>query len=380
MAKGDTKYNRSCKKGTSDAEWDIRDRETSRQIYETIIGSGNPASYLEGLGDKELLRVHRDTNWISRRGSMDWERIRGRIGKGAMAKIEKHIKDIQSKEYAESRARMEEATAVRVAKLEEQTMAFRKASQLTAGMIGSDFHQAFALKEVYGRDDGDWLDDPVAAYIGQAGFGEEVKVQAGIKIQVTVSLDMSNSMWNNVIANDAIKAFIEIGLALQDIQVQYPGSFYTKAFTFAWGDNGKGSHRVGQDIWTDVPEELRLGDFEDMRRYLSWMPSSAGQDTWITPLFQRILEWEDDESDSGCVRLDLVLTDAVLEHPTDIRKASEVQERRDGALQTVFLNFMKEEEWVDSRLPVRCVQYPADVNNVGGLLRQVLSEFVSVYI
>lgn len=276
--------------------------------------------------------------------------------------------------------RMESAEAIRIAKLEEQTLAFRKASQLTAGMIGSDFHQAFALKEAYGRDDGDWLDDPVAAYCGGSGFGEEIKVQAGIKLQVTVSLDMSNSMWNNVIANDAIRAFIEIGLALEDIQTQYPGSMHTAAFTFASGEQGKRSYRIGRQHRSSTPVELQLGSFEDMRRNLSWMPSDAGQDTWIAPLFDQIQKWEVTESDTDCVRLDIVLTDAVLEHPTDIKRASEIQERRDGALQTVFLNFLNEEEWIDSRLPMRCVQYPADANNVGGLLRQILSEFVSVYI
>jgi hypothetical protein len=390
MAKGDTKYTRRRGGGSystytynPDADY----RAASKRYYDAVMSFNDPVTFITTMGDSELLNAYNAMRRISRYGQYDWHRVSKHISKRDMEVIMQRIENAKAEKQAANKVRQEEydkqrdeAEAKRRAELEEQTMAFRKAVSLTAGMLSSDFHQAFALKEAYGRDDGDWLDDPVAAYTGQAGFGEEVKVQSGIKMQVTVSLDMSNSMWNNAIADSAIRAFIEIGLALEDIQAQYPGSFYTAAFLFAMGDNGKQACRVREQRWSNTPEELRLGNFEGMRHNLSWMPSNAGQDTWMTPLFEQILKWEEEESDDGCVRLDIVLTDAVLEHPTDIRKSSEVQERRNGALQTVFLNFLSEEQWYDSRLPMRCVQYPADANNVGGLLRQVLSNFVSVYI
>jgi hypothetical protein len=93
-------------------------------------------------------------------------------------------------------------------------------------------------------------------------------------------------------------------------------------------------------------------------------------------LLEEIEKWEKEESDPGAVRLDIVLTDAVFEHKKDIRESDVIQERRDGQLQTVFLNFMPEKEWLNSTLPKRCFMIKVDKDNVAGILRNVLSEFV----
>ena len=106
----------------------------------------------------------------------------------------------------------------------------------------------------------------------------------------------------------------------------------------------------------------------------------TGTDTWFAPLFKMIEDWEVKDSDAGAVRLDIVITDAVFEHKTDIRECDTIQERRNGNLQTVILNFMPEKDWVNSTLPKRCFMLKVDAGNVAGILRNVLTEFVGAYI
>lgn len=78
--------------------------------------------------------------------------------------------------------------------------------------------------------------------------------------------------------------------------------------------------------------------------------------------------------------MDIVITDCVVEHPSDIRRSDEIQERRDGSLQTVFLNFLDEKYWVNSDLPSRCVQYGAKPDTIDGLLRTITAQFVNAYL
>ena len=104
-----------------------------------------------------------------------------------------------------------------------------------------------------------------------------------------------------------------------------------------------------------------------------------GEDTWYSALLSRIEKWETKNSEPGAVRLDLVITDGVFEHAKDLTECNRIQERRDGSLQTVFLNFLSMDEWSDTKLPRHCVQYLANVDNIAGLSRTVLHEFVSSY-
>lgn len=272
-----------------------------------------------------------------------------------------------------------------------EVSALRQVTDLIAGAIRSEFDQAFKGVEVYAQDEGDWLDDPVAAVSSGYGFGEEVRRPSGIKLQVTVSLDLSNSMYNNDVFESAAKAFRDIYVALEALKEENEGDLYICAFTFSndgyrAGDRGRRaenltvpySWKTGEER-TKKSTESHLGAVESFRAGgLKW--HFRGEDTWFYPLFERIEQWEKSDSESGAVKLDIIITDAVIEHPSDIRRSDVIQERRDGDLQTVLLNFLPEEEWVDSDLPSRCVQYPANVDNIAGLLRNLLTEFVSVYL
>jgi len=103
----------------------------------------------------------------------------------------------------------------------------------------------------------------------------------------------------------------------------------------------------------------------------------TGEDTWISPLFEEIEKWENRYSDPGAARLDIIITDAVLEHEKDIREASRIQEHRNGNLQTVLLNFLPMDDWGDGSIPKRCTQYSANAENIGGMLRQIVQDFIS---
>lgn len=261
----------------------------------------------------------------------------------------------------------------------EETTKLRREAELVAGLLRSDFHEALKFKEVYGQRDGDWLDDPVGAYSTGYGFGEEVKERSGIKLQVTVSLDTSNSMWYNKIAEAAVETFRTVYMALEQLAKENPGDIFYEGFTFSGGDDGKYARSLSREFYGEREQtESHLGNVEEWREMKSYQ--FHGEDTWVYPLFQEIEKWENEKSDPGAVRLDIVITDAVLEHPTDVRRSNVIQERRDGTLQTIFLNLLPEQEWVNSTLPFKCVQYPARVDNIAGMLRNLLAEFVSVYV
>lgn len=275
---------------------------------------------------------------------------------------------------------MEEEREAEKVKIEEADhLAVAKSIELVIGAIQADFAEVFGSAEIYHQVEGDWLDDAVDAYRTGMGFGVEHRTPDQIKLQVTVSLDLSNSMYYNRIHKAASVAFREIGMALNELKEMYAGSLYTAYFTFSedgWSE-GKGK-RAGK---------LKANDgASGFDEFESFKPSSmerwygtgifSGEDTYTTPLFQAIEKWETEESDPGAVRLDLVITDAVLEHKADIIASSVVQERRDGALQTIFLNLMPETEWNGGTLPRRCVQYPVNKDNISGMLRQILREFI----
>lgn len=311
-------------------------------------------------------------------------------------------------EAAERQAALE---AERVERTSEETRQFTQQAQYTAGMLQSDFHQAFETQEVYGRDEGDFIDDVVNLYQTGRGYGEDQSKAKGVKLQITLSLDLSNSMQynrdthGNKLYESASNAFRDLWLTLEELEKQYADDLFIGAFTFCqdtheYDTNSWGEHvtreRLGrlakclsvESSWRgrmedkqlrsrQDPDGISLGPVEGYRSPSAW--KFDGTDTWYYPLFDKIREWEEKFSDPGAIRLDLVITDAVLEHPSDIARSDAIQERRNGTLHTVMLNMLPQHEWVNSDLPLRCVQYPADSKNLSGMLRLLISEFVSVY-
>lgn len=268
-----------------------------------------------------------------------------------------------------------------------------KPVELTAGMLATELGQVFTSDEKVG-DQGDWIEDAVDTYNSGQGFGYEVTKATGVKIQITLSLDLSNSMYYNGVHMVAAAAFRDLGLALKALKAQYPEDLYTAFFTFSEdaygaGNSGKYVVRLETPEYDNESQQAQyVGKFEEFRDYRPSIVNKwnnyegvfTGTDTWVTPLFLKIEDWEKTHSDPGALKLDIVITDAVVEHKKDIREADIIQERRDGSLQTVFLNFMAERDVVGSTLPKRCFNMCADKDNVSGLLRNLIMEFVGAHL
>jgi len=301
-------------------------------------------------------------------------------------------RDQENRKYAIRAAEDRKAReAQRLILVEQETREIRNEVEATAGMLQSDIAQALKLKEIYYQKQGEWLDDPVEAYTTGYGFGEEYQEAAGNKLQITVSLDLSNSMHYNNIADISQAAFLNLCLAVRALQEEHPEDIYASFFTFSLDEDSWDGHKPGRlarrltesRYHANRDNEFNLKELEEFRpsadhwgRYGMF----TGEDTWIYPLFEKIEKWENEESDSGAIRLDIIISDAVLEHPKDIRESNKIQERRNGNLQTVILNLMPEEHWINNSLPRKCVQYAANGENLQGMLRNIITEFVSMYV
>jgi hypothetical protein len=442
MAKGDTRSSRPSGGGGggSHSSYDDEGRGTSKSLYEefeyffensghsedwlmgTNVKDADPTAHrmfanrsllIEGLYDGRLYRYVQDMTW--RYNIHDWasqkfqddDRNDGRVrrivvkklGVEVWKKFQARAKDVYEHIREEDRKKAEaqrdsygeqQATykAEQIKRQKEEVRVIMKDVTLIKGALQADFHQAFSLDEIYAQREGDWLDDPIEGVRTGYGFGEEIRRPSGIKLQITVSLDQSNSMRHNRVHLAAAKSFRDIYLALEQLQDEHPNDMFISAFTFSndgWGssDRGRRAHNLTVTGWSEKKiirsTETSLGavnSYRDTDMYNHF----AGEDTWFYTLFEAIEEWENGYGDPGAIKLDIILTDAVIEHPSDIRRSDKIQERRNGNLQTIMLNFMHESEWVNSDLPLHCVQYAASPVNIGGMLRNLLTEFVSVYL
>lgn len=111
--------------------------------------------------------------------------------------------------------------------------------ELTAGSLRSDFAAAFETAEVHNQYQGDELDDVVDGYATGRGYSEEVRRPGGVKLQITLSIDLSNSMYYNRIHDAATNAFYEIGIALKQMKIENPENVHIAFFTFSDGTDGK---------------------------------------------------------------------------------------------------------------------------------------------
>lgn len=307
------------------------------------------------------------------------ERRQRKADEQARLEKEKQIADMKAagtyeQFLAQKRADEEKAEAERQEQIKKQQeraelIKIERSSdaRLMAGGLQSEFASAIGWREKFGQPEGDWLDDPVEALTTGYGFGEEVRTSRGIKMQVHLCLDCSNSMkWNGCadVAQETVQSmYWALRMAAEQLP---PGSLVAHVWSWAHYDKGK-----GVQIHTGEQQMNRI-DNDPLKALDRYWASFDGEDTWISPLLERLETWETKYGDPGAYRLDIIITDGVLEHATDSRKGDEIQERRDGSLQTIVLNFLPVEEWVDSRVPKRCVQYAATPDNLIGLVRNVL--------
>lgn len=382
------------------AERDATYRASSKALYERIKAIPNPAQYL--LGNSGLLDIYKTTHKISRFNKYDWERILELLSESDKGEVIKQLKEAQAKEEqaqqdrdAQWRKESEERQAqwAEQAKAREQADYDRKmevvnSSFLMLGSLQSETSEIFRRKERYDLEYGDDLEDPVSSRLRSGGWSEDGKSKAGFKLQLSIALDVSNSNWYNKVAGPAIRSFQELVLAARALKDEHPEDVVYSAWLFCENRDGKGVERLKD--WeenydwdtrqtvkktTDDPlkETRKLFDREHS------IPSYAGEDSYIYPLLQAIKAWESIDVGEGYVKLDIILSDGVFERKVDITTADDIQARR-GQVQSVILNFMPEEGWYSGRLPYQCVQYPVTADNVTGILRLVLANFLEAYI
>lgn len=285
----------------------------------------------------------------------------------------------QNAEYAAYQIRAE-AERIELARRDQEIV--QKVVDITEGTLQAELDKVFVFDDKVGNY-GDWIEDVVDTYQDGSGFGCEVDKATGIKLQITLNLDLSNSMFYNGVHQIAAIVYRDLGLALKALKVQY-SDLYVGFFTFSEdGWEGKGKKVCRLEV-KNPKEDDYFQEFRDYRPSVieRWYREGkfTGTDTWLSPLFQHIEEWERENSDPGAMKLDILITDAVVEHKKDIREADVIQERRDGSLQSVFLNFLKPKDAINSTLPKHCFQVFVDKDNVSGILRNVISEFVGAYL
>jgi len=373
MARGDVKKAKRRTRYMTNAEWDAQQRQDSKREFDKVRYSDDPVEFLNGLSDSSLVKLYDETTKIESYGHTDWSRIVRMLPDGKKEGIIERVNQAKQQEQEEEQERIKRARK----QANDMQESMKDEARLTTGYIHSEIAQAIRYKESYGLPYGDWLDDPVAAITGQGGFGEEIRYSTGIKLEINMALDCSNSMWYNDLSTVAVNTFRDMYLALKLAASQLPDDSLTvNAWKWAMSDDGKSVYSMSHNYRGEDKEVDKHGQLGGMGSLPSWSADWTGQDTWLYPLLEAIEDWENRHGNHSAFRLDIVISDGVLEHPTDARKCDEIQERRDGNLQSVMLNFLPMEEWGDYRVPNRFVQYEATVENIGALMRSILGDWI----
>lgn len=269
-------------------------------------------------------------------------------------------------------------------------------SNLEVGDFISELSSAIRFRLKYGQGQGDWLEEPERMFTDGLMFATEEAVASNVKLQVTLSLDVSTSMWVNGIMGAAGSAFIALDRTIRKAMESLPeGSltyapfvFHGKAFTipasFLSAYVGRGEKADGEEaslVWKTWPS----GAMMNRAKELGQLPLTAniddfplsGEETAIAPLFKAIQAWEKESGDVNAVRLDIVITDGVLETEGDVEAATQVQEERNGKLRSVLLNFMPLDQWENYQLPDRCAQFQVTKDDLDRSIRDIMSEAVA---
>jgi len=342
-------------------------------------------------GDQKY-RNSRTTGYTKRDREHD-RAERRRQERARLQELQAHAKKLDAMSAGEREAFLQserdeqQAQALQAQLLQEQREAdelerkesMQEESRLGAGYIISEFASALARRERHELAEGDWLEDPAEAYLTGRGFSEEYTVRTGVKLQINLCLDCSNSMVRNQVEGVSRQVLWTMYLMLRQVErALQPGALRVNVWKFAYTEDGRGCSRMSEVRKSDgadrafTPEEIDVRVMERINNSGMW-----GEATYLEPLLADIEKWENSEGDYNAFRLDIILTDGVFEHPKDTRLADVVQHRRDGNLQTVMLNFLPLEDWGDYPVPNRCVQYPADPTNVMALMRMAVGDWIN---
>jgi hypothetical protein len=292
------------------------------------------------------------------------------------------------------------------AKLEAE-LESEQASNIEVGDFLSELATAVRFRMKNGQSQGDWIDEPERMFTDGLIFATQQAVASEVKLQITLSLDTSTSMWMNRLMKHAGPAMLAFDRVIRKAIADLPqGSIAYQPFIFhgtarkvpaAFLNSYVGSARKasGEEsdstVWPQIPTQdqldaaIKAGDLPEGTRRTNF--DMSGPDTLIAPLFRAIQEWEKVEGDPNAVRLDIVITDGVFgdtetsveadDPDSDIDAATAVQEERNGRLRTVLLNFLKLDEWSNRQLPDRCAQFAVDADNLNTAIRDILQEAVA---
>lgn len=234
-------------------------------------------------------------------------------------------------------------------------------ANLEVGDFVSELVTAIRYREKHGLLGGDWVDEPERIYTDRRVFAEEVASPSDVKLQITLSLDASRSMWRTGIMAIAGRAFVALDKVIRRAQGDLPeGSVLYQPFAF--NDAG---YKLDSDNLTD--------HFEGERSIPGFATGWAAHHTRVSALLARIEKWEA-ENDPDAHRLDIIITDGAMDERGDREEANKIQERRNGRLTTVLLNFLPPSKWGAFKLPDRCYQYAVTGATLSGRLRQIVTE------
>jgi hypothetical protein len=266
-------------------------------------------------------------------------------------------------------------------------------ANIEVGDFVSELATAIRYRMRVGYSDGDWIAEPERLYTDGMVFGREESVASGVRLQITVTLDTSRSMWSGGLMHLAAPTFYAldrvIRKAMEDLPqdsihyapfifhekaIQIPASFL-KLFV---------KHRKGEDgsftftAYPDLPALQEANLAGELDRTKTWKDYAlSGRNTLLAPLFKAIKDWEETKGDPQALRLDIVITDGKVEDPKDIEKATRLQEDRGGRVRTVFLNFLERNQWTDVSLPDRCSQFAVTAENLDMSIRSIMQEAIS---
>lgn len=270
-------------------------------------------------------------------------------------------------------------------------------SNIVVGEFVSELSSAIRFRMKYGLGQGDWIEEPERFYTDGLVFGEEQAVASQVKLQITLSLDASTSMWMNNIMRYAGPTALSldrvIRKGMEDLPqgtVHYaPFIFHEKAHklpasyfnSYAGRLDYSRKQQGDEQAWPNYPTGEQFGRAVELGEIAPGGFRSdfklSGTETRIAPLFQALSDWEQREGDIHATRLDIVLTDGVLESVRDVEAADRIQQDRNGKLKTVLLNFLPMADWDHFTLPGRCSQVAVTPANLDAVIRDTLSEAVS---
>lgn len=267
-------------------------------------------------------------------------------------------------------------------------------SNIEVGDFLSELATAVRFRMKSGLSYGDWIEEPERSLTDGLIFGREEAVAADVKLQVTLSLDASTSMWVNDLMRHAGPTFLAIDRVIRKAMVDLPEGtvlyapfvFHQNAYqipaSFLNNYVGRIDSKEERAVWPNTPTQediaaaIASGELSITTTREDWRSKLSGTETFIAPLFKAIADWEQKKGDPNALRLDIVITDGVLESVLDVEEATAVQEQRNGRLQTVLLNFLPLDQWDAYQLPDRCAQFPVTADSISTSIRSILQEAI----